>query len=483
MARTKHKNQPASAADAKRKAEPTDKASKKTKVLSGSPLDVLLKGMSIKEFDRDIFEKKHLLLKQIDTCSGLFSRKALLDVLSKHPLAYTSDLTVTVYKDNERRNFEPPADSDGIAKSKQVASLLSQGYSVQFYQPQRYVDELCAFNAALEAHYGCLAGSSAYLTPPKSQALAPHHDDVDVFILQTEGSKHWKLYAPLTELAGEHSNDLEQSAIGEPIFEVTLEEGDMLYFPRGVIHQACTSDSFSTHVTISIYHHNSWANFMEVALPRVLRRAFEKDVAFRKGLPPNWLGFMGTQFASNGSSTARATDFTKNFRHLATTMLEHINEKDLHVAADDAAVDFIQHRLPPLDQSAKWKKALLKDDLALRLRHKAFTRIVLQDDAVTLLHAVQNCRQHHMGVCICDHDDDEDDEDMHDEDDEDEDQVPPPASGITFPVDCAPVLLHLYTTAPQSTTMTAMMEKNVAPADTIRGVVFRLIAEDMVEKI
>ncbi|KAF0720378.1 Aste57867_354 [Aphanomyces stellatus] len=448
----------------------------------GSPLKALLKGTTVEAFDRDVFEKKPLLIKSITPCSGLFSRQALLDVLGRESLEYTTDLTVTVYKNGERHNFEPEENDDddeaaAIATADQVDDLLSSGYSVQFYQPQRYVDQLCAFNAALEAHYGCLAGSSAYLTPPNAQALAPHHDDVDVFILQTEGSKHWKLYAPLVELAGEHSNDLSPSVIGQPTMELTLEEGDMLYFPRGTIHQASTSDAFSTHVTISIYHHNSWANFMEVALPKVLRRAFEKDVAFRQGLPPNWLAFMGSQ---HPVASAKSKQFTQTFHRLTSELIKHVDESDLHGAADDSSLDFIQHRLPPT--KAPFQKAFLKDALNLRLRHKAYCRIVLQDDTVTLFHAVTNCRHHHMGQCTCDDDDGDGDDDDDDDDDDDEEALPPQAKGMTFPLECAPVLLHLYATAPAFTSMEAMMAKQIADEDSIRGVVFRLIAEDMAEK-
>jgi hypothetical protein len=35
-----------------------------------------------------------------------------------------------------------------------------------------------------------------YLTPPNSSGFAPHWDDIDAFIVQTEGRKHWKVYAP-----------------------------------------------------------------------------------------------------------------------------------------------------------------------------------------------------------------------------------------------------------------------------------------------
>ncbi|ETV96185.1 hypothetical protein H310_10379 [Aphanomyces invadans] len=476
MARTKQATKATTArekrslVDEPPKQEETAKKHKNANV-TNSPLSALLQGMSMETFDSEYFEKKPLHIKDIYPCSGLFSRSSLLNIIANESLRHNDDLTVTVYKDGVRQNFEPPEDDDhdGVATSEQVDKLMTSGYSVQFYQPQRYQKNICNINAALEAHYGCLAGASAYLTPPHAQALAPHHDDVDVFILQTEGSKHWKLYEPLVELAGEHSNDLDPSMLKDPIMELTLEEGDMLYFPRGVVHQASTSGSFSTHVTISIYHHNSWANFMEVALPQVLRRAFEKDVEFRKGLPPNYLGFMGSQFKP---STANAAAFTKHFHELATKMIEHVNETDLHAAADVAALDFVKHRLPPAHSAIR--KCHLKDTLSLHLRHKRFCRIVLQDDTVTLFHAVNNCRKHHMGRCTCD----ENEED--DESDDDDADLPPIANGITFPLECAPVLLHLYSAG--ETSIANMLERHVADEDSIRAVIFRLIAEDMVER-
>ena len=39
----------------------------------------------------------------------------------------------------------------------------------------------------------------SYLTPPGTQGFAPHYDDIEAFILQLEGKKHWKLYNPRYE--------------------------------------------------------------------------------------------------------------------------------------------------------------------------------------------------------------------------------------------------------------------------------------------
>ena len=55
--------------------------------------------------------------------------------------------------------------------------------------------------------------------------LAPHHDDVELFICQTSGAKRWRLYAPLGgfDLPGESSADLDAAQLGESIAEITLE--------------------------------------------------------------------------------------------------------------------------------------------------------------------------------------------------------------------------------------------------------------------
>jgi len=54
-----------------------------------------------------------------------------------------------------------------------------------------------------------------------------------------------------------------QEAIGQPIMDVVLEAGDLLYFPRGFIHQGdCLPDVHSLHITVSSYQRNSWGDLL-----------------------------------------------------------------------------------------------------------------------------------------------------------------------------------------------------------------------------
>jgi lysine-specific demethylase/histidyl-hydroxylase NO66 len=55
-----------------------------------------------------------------------------------------------------------------------------------------------------------------------------------------EGSKHWRVYAPRSSeeaLPRFSSPNFSQEEIGEPVAELTLQPGEMLYLPRGFIHQ------------------------------------------------------------------------------------------------------------------------------------------------------------------------------------------------------------------------------------------------------
>jgi lysine-specific demethylase/histidyl-hydroxylase NO66 len=79
----------------------------------------------------------------------------------------------------------------------------------------------------------------SYLTPAKSAGFAPHWDDVDAFILQTEGRKHWKVFVPEELHPLESSGNFTDSDFdGQvPVFNGWLDQGDILYIPRGFIHQ------------------------------------------------------------------------------------------------------------------------------------------------------------------------------------------------------------------------------------------------------
>jgi lysine-specific demethylase/histidyl-hydroxylase NO66 len=170
----------------------------------------------------------------------LFSHKRLLEILATEQVPYADAMRVVRFDaagGDGRMEAEPP--TDGVASAAWAGARLSEGFTVQLFRPQLYCDRLWSLLAALECRFDCLVGASVYLTPRGCQGLAPHYDDVEVFILQTKGCKHWRVHAPRegAELPARPSADLPRSALGPPILEATLEPGDMLYLPRGFVHE------------------------------------------------------------------------------------------------------------------------------------------------------------------------------------------------------------------------------------------------------
>jgi hypothetical protein len=111
----------------------------------------------------------------------VFSRRKLLEIVDTTDLAIEINLSAVKYinKSRQSRSF-----NSDIASKKEVEKAFKELYTIQFFQPQRFSDELHCINAGFEHIFGSLAGASAYLTPADTQGLAPHHDDVDVFVLQ-----------------------------------------------------------------------------------------------------------------------------------------------------------------------------------------------------------------------------------------------------------------------------------------------------------
>jgi lysine-specific demethylase/histidyl-hydroxylase NO66 len=138
----------------------------------------------------------------------------------------------------------------------------SDGCTLQLHQPQRFFDGCWRLLAALERQLGCLVGCNAYLTPAGTQGLAPHHDDVELWVVQTAGRKRWRLYEPRAgfHLPSVPSGDLDADTLGPVVMEVELNVGDCLYMPRGTVHQAEAVTEDSAHLTISTYQRCSYAD-------------------------------------------------------------------------------------------------------------------------------------------------------------------------------------------------------------------------------
>lgn len=175
------------------------------------------------------------------------------------------------------RHSIPSASYPGIADLRRV---FRAGKTVVIRAMQQRWPAVAALCRNLEGRFHCPVHANLYLTPEGAQGFDAHFDTHEVFVLQLEGLKHWRLYGracPLP-LAGDPPG-VSRGPLGEPR-EVRLEAGDLLYIPRGHVHEAFTSTCASLHLTVGVNLYR-WADLLHHALAGMVRQ----DERFRESLP------------------------------------------------------------------------------------------------------------------------------------------------------------------------------------------------------
>ncbi|CAO1408049.1 unnamed protein product [Diamesa serratosioi] len=262
--------------------------------------------MKVDDFMNNYWEKKPKLIKRSeskDYYSNLLSTTEINSMLKDNYVEYTKNVDITSYKDGVRETLNP----EGRVTTPSIWNFYSDGCSIRILNPQTFIPSVYKMNAKLQEYFHCMVGTNVYLTPPSSQGFAPHYDDIEAFVLQLEGQKHWRVYKPRSKneiLPRTSSSNFEQGEIGQPVLDVVLEAGDMLYFPRGYIHQAVTDneEKHSLHITMSTYQKNTFGDLMEILVPATLQRAIDSDVSFRAGLPLNIHQVMGMVHSQDEST-------------------------------------------------------------------------------------------------------------------------------------------------------------------------------------
>ncbi|MGA2597285.1 MAG: cupin domain-containing protein [Bryobacteraceae bacterium] len=117
-----------------------------------------------------------------------------------------------------------------------------------------------------------------------SRGFDLHWDGHDVLILQIAGRKKWGIYGFTREHPLPGDKDLAKTPPREPVWEGLLEEGDLLYIPRGCWHVAVPLDEPTLHLTVGL-HHATGADFMEWFAGRVRSSSIVRQDLPRLGSP------------------------------------------------------------------------------------------------------------------------------------------------------------------------------------------------------
>ena len=167
------------------------------------------------------------------------------------------------------------------AAPAKVEVFTSMGASLIANAVHELSPAIRAFGDILAEQFMGAVEANLYCSFQNVQAFGPHYDLHEVFAVQCEGEKTWRLYsgradAPLDPPPFTDEARLQmEAAKGDLIAEVRMRPGDLLYIPRGFYHDALASSDASLHVTFSVTPHSGRALFA------LLEREALKDPAFR----------------------------------------------------------------------------------------------------------------------------------------------------------------------------------------------------------
>jgi hypothetical protein len=223
-----------------------------------------------------------------------------------------------------------PKPFTGTARVERIAAEFARGATIVLQALQLQHPPLAEFCRDLEAELGHPVQANAYYTPASAQGFAVHHDTHDVFCLQVEGEKRWLVYPPVLELPLKNQKYVpEMGEPGDPVLDVTMRAGDMLYLPRGWLHQAMTSDAASLHLTIGV-NVFTWRDAVREALDEAAR----EEVELRRGVPPDGrspeglLHALASRLGPDAVSRRRRRSFVKTRRPLRDDAFDQLRALD-----------------------------------------------------------------------------------------------------------------------------------------------------------
>jgi ribosomal protein L16 Arg81 hydroxylase len=143
----------------------------------------------------------------------------------------------------------------GSLSAMALAEELRRGATLVVDGVDEFHEPLTELAEALERLFHVRIQVSAYAGWRHSHGFDVHWDDVDVFILQVAGQKRWTVFGP-TRRQYPFRDDVEtdKEPPRPPLWEDVLQEGDVLYIPRGWWHVAVPLDEPTLHLTVGGRH-------------------------------------------------------------------------------------------------------------------------------------------------------------------------------------------------------------------------------------
>lgn len=244
----------------------------------------LIGGMEMQAFDSDVREKRVAKFEGAlgeESLEQLYGLAKLEGLLKNEAIPM---LSVDIFDGGQLRRLVDVQNKSGKSALAVIAESLRKGATIRVRDADKFDAGLNRFAREIRRCFTAQSQINVYLTPPSQTGFPPHFDTTDVFIVQCVGGKEWRVfheYSNKTELpVMETVWDAERFRPCGAAENIALRAGDVLYLPRGAMHEAFCAERESMHLTISIAP-LTFADF----IGKALRAAAESDIAFRRRVP------------------------------------------------------------------------------------------------------------------------------------------------------------------------------------------------------
>lgn len=239
----------------------------------------LIAPITEKEFLDHYFERKFLLNKgkNLKNFSNLLTLDDIETLVSS--TLESSSQWIRLVKDKVEQPLSNYSLCDKRTSVNRILSAYGNGTTLVLNALQKRWPPIDKLGTSLKSAIPAAFGANMYLTPAaNSQGFGAHFDDHCVFILQLHGSKHWNIYHQYMNVptSNEKKGKLDEKELKKPKHSFVMEPGDVMYIPRGLIHEALTTDEYSCHLTVGIYP-PTW--------DKLFMRVLNKNDDFRRAIP------------------------------------------------------------------------------------------------------------------------------------------------------------------------------------------------------
>jgi ribosomal protein L16 Arg81 hydroxylase len=325
-------------------------------------LDAL--GFLIAPETRESFLDRHYEREALITIRGEPERYAdLLTLRSLDEFIASADLRegmIDLTSQKHRISRDSYIDDRGRVSAVAVVEHYMDGATIILPHLHESLLNLGEFCRSLEEVFSCHVQTNIYLTPSGNQGFPPHYDNHDVFVMQISGAKAWRLYGVPVEIPYRGEGFVQgRHEAGEVTKSFTLNPGDCVYLPRGLMHDAeNVGDEPSLHITVGLIT-KTWADLLLESISELALA--EPD--FRRSLPP---GFAAREF---NREVAR-----RHFDRLTKLIAA---KASMDGAFDLLADNFLRARRPNVSGAISGAFTLTAED---RFRRRRFLPWNLVDD-------------------------------------------------------------------------------------------------------